>query len=48
MFDPYDLFAGFGTDIDVWGVGASTIVLLARRDRHRRRRHRVLFIKRDA
>ncbi len=26
MFDPYDLSVGFGTGIDVWGVGTSTLV----------------------
>jgi hypothetical protein len=26
MFDPYNLSVGYGTDINVWGVGASTIV----------------------
>jgi hypothetical protein len=26
MFDPYDTLAGFGGEIDVWGVGASTLV----------------------
>lgn len=26
MFDPYEASVGFGTDIDVWGIGPSTVV----------------------
>jgi ABC-type transport system involved in multi-copper enzyme maturation permease subunit len=26
MFDPYELSVGFGTDINVWGIGTSTFV----------------------
>lgn len=25
LFDPYEIFAGFGSDIDVWGVGAASV-----------------------
>ena len=29
MFDPYDIFAGFGsTEIDIWSIGAAIVVFV--------------------